>query len=118
MLLVLSADTGILLSCSSPGLKLSCSLAAAVLGRTLGTGWGLSLHANVFSWKPFSAELLVQEHSGVMAVICAWGIKEMRGLYRAEEPSESEMAGGISTSKPKINCFAKSSSFIPWSYSL
>lgn len=60
--------------CSSPGLKLSCSLAAAALGRTGGAGWEVGLHANVFSWMQFSEELLVQGHSGVMALICTWRI--------------------------------------------
>lgn len=54
----------------------------------------------------------------VMAPVCTWGIKEMWGLYRAEELLRSEMAGGSSTSKPEINGFANSSAFIPWCYSL
>lgn len=66
----------------------------------------------------FQKELVVQRHSGVVALICIWRMGEMWGLYRAEEPSGSEMAGGISTSKPKINCFANSSAFIPQCYSL
>lgn len=89
-----------------------------MLDRTQGTAWRLDLHANAFAWKQFSKELVVQRHSGVMAIICTWRMEGMWGLFRAEEPSGCEMAGGISTSKPKINCFAHSFAFIPQCYSL
>lgn len=89
-----------------------------MLGRAQGTGWGLGLHASVFSWKLFSEELLVQGHSKVLTLLCTWGIKETWGLYGTKEPLESEMAGKIRACKPEINCFANSSAFIPRPYSL